>query len=130
MRQVNPKGAGMQTALPLPALPFPPVTAENPLHTLKMLLQRDLQPVVSTETAALQSTAARDFSCGVDPVLPVWGSFPISYNSFCLPVSEGAACGQSLEDRAKTLVEVKLILQTVGFPWHIVALEEVGGTVP
>jgi hypothetical protein len=40
--------------------------------------------------------------------------------------AEGAACGQSPEDRAKTLAEVKLILQTVGFPWHVVALEEVG----
>ncbi|KAK1330355.1 hypothetical protein QTO34_010544 [Cnephaeus nilssonii] len=39
-------------------------------------------------------------------------------------VDEGAACGQSPEDRAKTLAEMKLILQTVGFPWHIVALEE------
>ncbi|XP_070254742.1 cytoplasmic tRNA 2-thiolation protein 2 isoform X3 [Myotis yumanensis] len=45
-------------------------------------------------------------------------------------VDEGAACGQSLEDRAKTLAEMKLILQTVGFPWHIVALEEVFGLPP
>lgn len=45
---------------------------------------------------------------------------------FCLRVSEGATCGQSPEDRAKTLAEVKLVLQTTGFPWHIVALEEVG----
>lgn len=27
------------------------------------------------------------------------------------------------------MAEVKLILQTLGFPWHIVALEEVGGPV-
>ncbi|XP_058384444.1 cytoplasmic tRNA 2-thiolation protein 2 isoform X1 [Diceros bicornis minor] len=40
-------------------------------------------------------------------------------------VDEGAACGQSLEARAKTLAEMKLILQTIGFPWHVVALEEV-----
>ncbi|XP_042087486.1 cytoplasmic tRNA 2-thiolation protein 2 isoform X4 [Ovis aries] len=39
-------------------------------------------------------------------------------------VDEGATCGQSPEDRAKTLAEVKLVLQTTGFPWHIVALEE------
>ncbi|XP_036202159.1 cytoplasmic tRNA 2-thiolation protein 2 isoform X2 [Myotis myotis] len=45
-------------------------------------------------------------------------------------VDEGAACGQSPEDRAKTLAEMKLILQTVGFPWHIVALEEVFGLPP
>ncbi|XP_054444925.1 cytoplasmic tRNA 2-thiolation protein 2 [Pteronotus mesoamericanus] len=45
-------------------------------------------------------------------------------------VDEGAACGQSLEDRAKTLAEMKLILQTVGFPWHIVALEEVFSLPP
>lgn len=45
-------------------------------------------------------------------------------------VDEGAACGQSPEDRAKTLAEMKLILQTVGFPWHIVALEEVFSLPP
>ncbi|XP_024411758.2 cytoplasmic tRNA 2-thiolation protein 2 isoform X1 [Desmodus rotundus] len=45
-------------------------------------------------------------------------------------VDEGAACGQSLEDRAKILAEMKLILQTVGFPWHIVALEEVFSLPP
>ncbi|XP_042776792.1 cytoplasmic tRNA 2-thiolation protein 2 isoform X1 [Panthera leo] len=45
-------------------------------------------------------------------------------------VDEGAACGQSPEDRAKTVAEVKLILQTLGFPWHIVALEEVFGLSP
>ncbi|XP_066205388.1 cytoplasmic tRNA 2-thiolation protein 2 isoform X1 [Saccopteryx leptura] len=45
-------------------------------------------------------------------------------------IDEGAACGQSLEDRARTLVEVKQILQTVGFPWHIVALEEVFSLPP
>ncbi|KAM7058715.1 cytoplasmic tRNA 2-thiolation protein 2 isoform 1-T1 [Molossus nigricans] len=45
-------------------------------------------------------------------------------------VDEGAACGQSLEDRTKTLAEMKLILQTVGFPWHIVALEEVFSLPP
>ncbi|XP_037671692.1 cytoplasmic tRNA 2-thiolation protein 2 isoform X1 [Choloepus didactylus] len=42
-------------------------------------------------------------------------------------VDEGAACGQSPEDRAKTLAEMTSILQAVGFPWHTVALEEVGG---
>ncbi|XP_025776501.1 cytoplasmic tRNA 2-thiolation protein 2 [Puma concolor] len=45
-------------------------------------------------------------------------------------VDEGAACGQSPEDRAKTVAEMKLILQTLGFPWHIVALEEVFGLSP
>ncbi|CAK6436882.1 unnamed protein product [Pipistrellus nathusii] len=45
-------------------------------------------------------------------------------------VDEGAACGQSPEDRARTLAEMKLILQTVGFPWHIVALEEVFSLPP
>lgn len=43
-------------------------------------------------------------------------------------VDEGAACGQSLEDRVKTLAEVKRILENTGFPWHVVALEEVGGS--
>ncbi|XP_026974791.1 cytoplasmic tRNA 2-thiolation protein 2 isoform X4 [Sagmatias obliquidens] len=43
---------------------------------------------------------------------------------------EGAACGRSPEDRAKTLAEAKLVLQTVGFPWHIVALEEVFSLPP
>ncbi|XP_036296792.1 cytoplasmic tRNA 2-thiolation protein 2 isoform X4 [Pipistrellus kuhlii] len=45
-------------------------------------------------------------------------------------VDEGAACGQSPGDRARTLAEMKLILQTVGFPWHIVALEEVFSLPP
>ncbi|XP_040838171.1 cytoplasmic tRNA 2-thiolation protein 2 [Ochotona curzoniae] len=40
-------------------------------------------------------------------------------------VDEGAACGRSAEDRAKTLAEVRLILDTVGFPHHEVTLEEV-----
>ncbi|XP_051830752.1 cytoplasmic tRNA 2-thiolation protein 2 [Antechinus flavipes] len=40
-------------------------------------------------------------------------------------VDEGAVCGQSPEERAKTMAEMKLILQTVGFPYHIVSLEEV-----
>ncbi|XP_028019877.2 cytoplasmic tRNA 2-thiolation protein 2 isoform X5 [Balaenoptera acutorostrata] len=40
---------------------------------------------------------------------------------------EGAACGQSPEDRAETVAEAKLVLQSVGFPWHIVALEELSG---
>nr|XP_058901951.1 cytoplasmic tRNA 2-thiolation protein 2 [Kogia breviceps] len=43
---------------------------------------------------------------------------------------EGAACGQSPEDRAKSLAEAKLVLQTIGFPWHIVALEEVFSLPP
>ncbi|XP_034880503.1 cytoplasmic tRNA 2-thiolation protein 2 isoform X1 [Mirounga leonina] len=45
-------------------------------------------------------------------------------------VDEGAACGQSREDRAKTLADVKLILQTLGFPWHVVTLEEVFALPP
>ncbi|KAL1785017.1 cytoplasmic tRNA 2-thiolation protein 2 [Sigmodon hispidus] len=45
-------------------------------------------------------------------------------------VDEGAACGQSLKDRVKTLAEVKLILQKTGFPWHVVALEEVFSLPP
>ncbi|XP_003460962.2 cytoplasmic tRNA 2-thiolation protein 2 isoform X2 [Cavia porcellus] len=45
-------------------------------------------------------------------------------------VDEGAACGRSLEDRAKTLAEVKQVLHTVGFPWHVVSLEEVFGLPP
>ncbi|XP_068941664.1 cytoplasmic tRNA 2-thiolation protein 2 [Petaurus breviceps papuanus] len=40
-------------------------------------------------------------------------------------IDEGAVCGQSPEERAKTVAEMKLILQTVGFPYHIVFLEEV-----
>ncbi|KAK2489361.1 hypothetical protein MC885_003242 [Smutsia gigantea] len=45
-------------------------------------------------------------------------------------VDDGAACGQSREDRARTLAEMELILRTVGFPWHIVSLEEVFGLPP
>uniref|UniRef100_A0A8D0NDG8 Cytoplasmic tRNA 2-thiolation protein 2 n=1 Tax=Sus scrofa TaxID=9823 RepID=A0A8D0NDG8_PIG len=45
-------------------------------------------------------------------------------------VDEGAACGQSAADRAKTLAEVKLVLHALGFPWHVVALEEVGRPLP
>uniref|UniRef100_A0A2I3G5H6 Cytoplasmic tRNA 2-thiolation protein 2 n=1 Tax=Nomascus leucogenys TaxID=61853 RepID=A0A2I3G5H6_NOMLE len=45
-------------------------------------------------------------------------------------VDEGAACGQSLEERSKTLAEVKPILQATGFPWHVVALEEVFSLPP
>uniref|UniRef100_A0A2K6SWM9 Cytoplasmic tRNA 2-thiolation protein 2 n=1 Tax=Saimiri boliviensis boliviensis TaxID=39432 RepID=A0A2K6SWM9_SAIBB len=45
-------------------------------------------------------------------------------------VSQGAACGRSPEERAKTLAEVKPILQTIGFPWHVVALEEVFSLPP
>ncbi|XP_057566700.1 cytoplasmic tRNA 2-thiolation protein 2 isoform X3 [Hippopotamus amphibius kiboko] len=45
-------------------------------------------------------------------------------------VDEGAACGQSPEDRARTLAEVALVLQAVRFPWHVVALEEVFGLPP
>lgn len=48
----------------------------------------------------------------------------------CPRFSEGAACGRSREDRAKTLTDVRQILQTLGFPWHIVTLEEVRGFVP
>ncbi|KAL0621711.1 Cytoplasmic tRNA 2-thiolation protein 2 [Plecturocebus cupreus] len=45
-------------------------------------------------------------------------------------VDEGAACGRSPEERAKTLAEVKPILQATGFPWHVVALEEVFSLPP
>ncbi|XP_045389776.1 cytoplasmic tRNA 2-thiolation protein 2 isoform X2 [Lemur catta] len=45
-------------------------------------------------------------------------------------IDEGAACGQSPEDRAKTLAEVQLVLQTFGLPWHLVTLEEVFGLPP
>ncbi|XP_062965419.1 cytoplasmic tRNA 2-thiolation protein 2 isoform X2 [Cynocephalus volans] len=45
-------------------------------------------------------------------------------------VDEGTACGQSPENRAKTLAEVKLVLQTAGMPWHLVALEEVFSLPP
>lgn len=45
-------------------------------------------------------------------------------------VDEGAACGQSLEDRQKTVAEVKRILENTGFPWHVVALEEVFSLPP
>ncbi|KAB1260255.1 Cytoplasmic tRNA 2-thiolation protein 2 [Camelus dromedarius] len=43
---------------------------------------------------------------------------------------EGAACGRSPEDRARTLVEVEQVLQRVGFPSHVIALEEVFGLPP
>lgn len=45
-------------------------------------------------------------------------------------VDEGAACGQSSEDRAQTLAKVKQILARTGFPWHVVALEEVFSLPP
>ncbi|KAM5263049.1 cytoplasmic tRNA 2-thiolation protein 2 [Ctenodactylus gundi] len=45
-------------------------------------------------------------------------------------VDEGAACGQSPEDRVKTLAKVKQVLQTTGFPWHAVSLEEVFSLPP
>ncbi|XP_048210908.1 cytoplasmic tRNA 2-thiolation protein 2 [Perognathus longimembris pacificus] len=45
-------------------------------------------------------------------------------------VDEGAVCGQSPEDRAETLAEVKRVLHRVGFPWHVVALEEVFSLPP
>ncbi|XP_037371644.1 cytoplasmic tRNA 2-thiolation protein 2 isoform X2 [Talpa occidentalis] len=40
-------------------------------------------------------------------------------------VDEGAACGQSPEERAQTRTATQRILQRLGFPWHAVALEEV-----
>ncbi|XP_070941198.1 cytoplasmic tRNA 2-thiolation protein 2 isoform X1 [Macaca nemestrina] len=45
-------------------------------------------------------------------------------------VDEGAAFGKSLEERSKTLAEVKPILQATGLPWHVVALEEVFSLPP
>lgn len=45
-------------------------------------------------------------------------------------VDEGAACGRSPEDRAKTLSEARLVLEAVGFPHHEVALEEVFSLPP
>ncbi|XP_023560956.1 cytoplasmic tRNA 2-thiolation protein 2 isoform X2 [Octodon degus] len=45
-------------------------------------------------------------------------------------VDEGAVCGQSLEDRAKTLAEVQQILCSISFPWHVVSLEEVFSLPP
>uniref|UniRef100_A0A2K6QXJ2 Cytoplasmic tRNA 2-thiolation protein 2 n=1 Tax=Rhinopithecus roxellana TaxID=61622 RepID=A0A2K6QXJ2_RHIRO len=60
------------------------------------------------------------------PALP--GS--VSPDSFCLRFSEGAAFGKSLEERSKTLAEVKPILQATGLPWHVVALEEVFSLPP
>lgn len=59
---------------------------------------------------------------------PILGS-SVAMTPFYLHFSEGAACGQSWKDRARTLADVKSILQTTGFPWHIVTLEEVGGPV-
>uniref|UniRef100_A0A2K6QXL3 Cytoplasmic tRNA 2-thiolation protein 2 n=1 Tax=Rhinopithecus roxellana TaxID=61622 RepID=A0A2K6QXL3_RHIRO len=43
---------------------------------------------------------------------------------------KGAAFGKSLEERSKTLAEVKPILQATGLPWHVVALEEVFSLPP
>ncbi|KAM8945950.1 LOW QUALITY PROTEIN: cytoplasmic tRNA 2-thiolation protein 2 [Pelodytes ibericus] len=40
-------------------------------------------------------------------------------------IDEGAVCGQSQEEREKTLSEMQHILQGTGFPFHVVALEEV-----
>ncbi|XP_052022757.1 cytoplasmic tRNA 2-thiolation protein 2 isoform X28 [Apodemus sylvaticus] len=45
-------------------------------------------------------------------------------------VDEGAACGQSSEDRAQTVAKVQQILENTGFPWHVVALEEVFSLPP
>ncbi|XP_043455805.1 cytoplasmic tRNA 2-thiolation protein 2 isoform X3 [Prionailurus bengalensis] len=59
---------------------------------------------------------------------PCWGQF--LETARVSGQKEGAACGQSPEDRAKTVAEMKLILQTLGFPWHLVALEEVFGLSP
>ncbi|XP_028930676.1 cytoplasmic tRNA 2-thiolation protein 2 isoform X2 [Ornithorhynchus anatinus] len=40
-------------------------------------------------------------------------------------VDEGAVCGRSPEDREKTLAQAESVLQTTGFPYHVVPLEEV-----
>ncbi|XP_044519117.1 cytoplasmic tRNA 2-thiolation protein 2 [Gracilinanus agilis] len=40
-------------------------------------------------------------------------------------IDEGAICGQSPEDRMKTVAEMEQILKTVGFPYHLLSLEEV-----
>lgn len=40
--------------------------------------------------------------------------------------SEGAVCGQSLAERAETLLQMETILQASGFPYHLAHLEEVG----
>ncbi|KAM4721383.1 cytoplasmic tRNA 2-thiolation protein 2 [Rhinophrynus dorsalis] len=40
-------------------------------------------------------------------------------------IDEGAVCGQSLEEREKTLSEVQHVLQKTEFPYHIVPLEQV-----
>uniref|UniRef100_A0A673V6Z2 Cytoplasmic tRNA 2-thiolation protein 2 n=1 Tax=Suricata suricatta TaxID=37032 RepID=A0A673V6Z2_SURSU len=45
-------------------------------------------------------------------------------------VDEGAACGRSPADRAHTVAEMRLLLQAVGFPWHVVTLEEVFSLPP
>lgn len=93
------------------------------------------KPVLS-----LQSRPAGTFVCGTDPVSlshqaacpirqPVLSGSSSMKRASHLGFTEGAACGQSLEDRVKTLAEVKRILENTGFPWHVVALEEVGGSV-
>ncbi|XP_008072928.1 cytoplasmic tRNA 2-thiolation protein 2 isoform X2 [Carlito syrichta] len=47
-----------------------------------------------------------------------------------LYVDEGVACGQSPEDRAETLTDMRRVLQSTGFPWHLVPLEEVFSLPP
>ncbi|XP_075432907.1 cytoplasmic tRNA 2-thiolation protein 2 isoform X3 [Ascaphus truei] len=42
-----------------------------------------------------------------------------------LYIDEGAACGQSWEEREKTLSEVQCVLQAADVPFHIVHLEQV-----
>ncbi|XP_037733966.1 cytoplasmic tRNA 2-thiolation protein 2 isoform X1 [Chelonia mydas] len=40
-------------------------------------------------------------------------------------IDEGAVCGQSLAERAETLLQMETILQASGFPYHLAHLEEV-----
>lgn len=45
----------------------------------------------------------------------------------CLsPSSEGAAVGQSLEERRLAVAELEALFKATGFPFHMVPLEQVG----
>lgn len=102
--------------------PLPCAARENPLPTPMML-----PPGEQGHVLWFPLKSFVELLTGHWP-RPILGS-PVGVTPFYPHFSEGAACGQSWKDRARTLADVKLILQTVGFPWHTVALEEVGGPV-
>ncbi|EFB15522.1 hypothetical protein PANDA_001215, partial [Ailuropoda melanoleuca] len=103
--------------------PLPCAARENPLPTPMML-----PPGEQGHVLWFPLKSFVELLTGHWP-RPILGS-PVGVTPFYPHFSEGAACGQSWKDRARTLADVKLILQTVGFPWHTVALEEVFALPP